>query len=530
MENRAADEACVSCGKRGAESRCEQCGVAKAPGGYLIERVVAETTHARLYQARAPDDSKVAVKELLFALVPDAQAIESFERESALLRTLDHPQIPNFIDSFREGEGTGVRLYLVQEFVDGLSLAARIDQERLSESQAIRIARDILRILSYLHGLSPRVIHRDVKPANIIQRPNGTLVLVDFDAARDLERSVTHRATVVGTFGYMPPEQLGGTVDVTADLYALGATLVHVLSRRPPSELFVAGEGFNLRDHINASEGFIAWLEKLCAVNRADRYQSAQDALRELEIALYPAPVVQKGNGKLALFVGLGVLAIAVALVAVGVGVWNRLPSFSFTTSFNAAAPPPVEAPPVVFTPEPEPIAEVDLPEPAPEPISKETVKRVERPAPPSPPPPPATRAERVQQVGTSFGKQPLEQGSFDVGATYLLGDVSAPTIQFKKMLIGRPNAKAVVPVALRGKVLMSADAVQTQVRWTASGDGVRRVTGAQSGYPAAERDLTIIVPVDLYTSSFELEFKADGQAYKQIMTVDLVEHTIVRR
>ena len=112
-------------------------------------------------------------------------------------------------------------------------------------------------------------MHRDVKPANVLRRPDGTLALVDFGAARAVE-GVTHGATLVGTFGYMPPEQLGGTVDATADLYALGATLVHLVGRKAPEDIL--GPDLELRlDHLNVSPGFRAFLSRLTARKRTSR-------------------------------------------------------------------------------------------------------------------------------------------------------------------------------------------------------------------------------------------------------------------
>jgi len=195
----------------------------------------------------------VALKELVFALVPTAQQLDAFEREARLLGSVSHPQIPRLIDSFREGDGPFLRLYLAQELVDGEPLSSRIG---IDEAEARVIARQLLNILRYLHERG--IVHRDVKPANVLRRPDGSLALVDFGAARAVE-GVTHGATLVGTFGYMPPEQLGGTVDATADLYALGATLVHLLGRQAPADIL--GPDLELRlDHLNVSPGFRAFL------------------------------------------------------------------------------------------------------------------------------------------------------------------------------------------------------------------------------------------------------------------------------
>src|SRR5262249_36626588 len=147
------------------------------------------------------------------------------------------------------------------------------------ETEARRIARQLLGILRYLHERG--IVHRDVKPANVLRRPDGTLVLVDFGAARAVA-GVTHGATLVGTFGYMPPEQLGGTVDATADLYALGATLVHLVGRKAPEEIL--GPDLELRlDHLHVSPGFRAFLARMTARRRTARPPSTVEALLALD-------------------------------------------------------------------------------------------------------------------------------------------------------------------------------------------------------------------------------------------------------
>src|SRR5438552_2737622 len=142
-----------------------------------------------------------------------------------------------------------------------------------------------LRVLSMLAQSPHGRTYRDVEPGTILRRRDGTLALVDFGAARAVE-GVTHGATLVGTFGYMPPEQLGGTVDATADLYALGATLVHLVGRKAPEDIL--GPDLELRlDHLNVSPGFRAFLSRLTARKRTSRPASALEALLALE---RPAP------------------------------------------------------------------------------------------------------------------------------------------------------------------------------------------------------------------------------------------------
>ena len=277
------NSACVSCHSAVDGTRCSHCGAAQVAGGYRAVRIIAQTAHSRMYLAEDESGRRVALKELMFALVPGVEQIAAFEREAAVLRDLRHSQIPAFIRAFTEGSGVGTRLYLAQEFIDGESLQQRVARQRLTEDEAWNLAEQALDVLHHLHTRQPRLVHRDVKPANLILREHGPMALVDFGAVRDLARELTHGSTLVGTFGYMPPEQLGGTVDATSDLYALGATLLHGLTGVPPSDLLV--DGMELKfDHAltGVSDELRAFLKKLAAPRRSERFPSADEALQAL--------------------------------------------------------------------------------------------------------------------------------------------------------------------------------------------------------------------------------------------------------
>jgi serine/threonine-protein kinase len=247
-----------------------------------VEALLSQTLHGRVYRARAPDGTEVALKELVFALAPDAQTIDAFEREARVLAQLDHPSIPRFVGSFREGSGIHLRLYLAQELIDGEPLSGRLRRGPMPKDEVKTLARQALNVLAYLH--ERRVLHRDIKPANLIVNPDGSISLVDFGVARELIKEVTHGGTLVGTFGYMPIEQLGGTVDARSDLYALGATLLHCATGIQPGDLL--NEDFSL-DASRAGE-LRGWLEKMTALKREDRYASAEKALAGLDAP--PAP------------------------------------------------------------------------------------------------------------------------------------------------------------------------------------------------------------------------------------------------
>jgi len=276
---------CTGCSVEKTDApRCEHCGAAIRAGGHVILRTISQGPHGRVYEALAPNGKKVALKELIFSLVPDAATLDAFQREAELLRSVSHAQIPRLLAAFSEGVGVNTRLYLAQELVEGMSLQEAIARAPLSTLEARRLARQILRVLQVLHGRDPPVLHRDIKPANLILQPDGVMSLVDFGSARLLARGVTHGATLVGTFGYMPPEQLGGTVDASCDIYALGATLVHALTGKPPEEMTRDGFSLDVDRHLRdlADPGLKRAIRKMVAPNRADRFRSAEEALYAL--------------------------------------------------------------------------------------------------------------------------------------------------------------------------------------------------------------------------------------------------------
>jgi len=270
-------QVCVACERSVSGNRCDYCGAAHRLRGYRIQAVLAKSSRGRVYLAETPSGQRVALKELLFSQVPDFEAVEAFEREGRVLRQLEHPRIPAYVDSFVDGEGVNMRFYLAQGFVAGASLAERLHRHRFTEAEIWDIARQVLEVLVYLQRLSPQVFHRDLKPSNLLQQPDGTIVLVDFGSAR--ERGATVGGTVAGTFGYAPGEQMVGVVNATSDLYALGATLVQLLTREPPWEVLEEGLAAS---KANMSLPLRRWLSKMTAKKVGDRFASAEEALAAL--------------------------------------------------------------------------------------------------------------------------------------------------------------------------------------------------------------------------------------------------------
>lgn len=176
----------------------------------------------------------VAVKEMINT-APDPAVrqtiIQNFEREANILATLRHPAIPRIYDYFTEDD----RSYLVEEFVHGKDLEAIINETNgfLPEDQVLTWAIELCDVLSFLHKHKPDpIIFRDIKPSNIMIDTTGDVILVDFGIARTFQ--IGQRGTMIGTEGYSPPEQYRGEASPSADLYALGATIHHALTRRDP--------------------------------------------------------------------------------------------------------------------------------------------------------------------------------------------------------------------------------------------------------------------------------------------------------
>lgn len=263
----------------------------------LIEELGGGQTATFLARERDTGE-RVVVKWLDVRQSDEWKAIDLFEREVEVLRGLDHPAIPRLVDAFVEDEdGQTARLYLVQECVEGTDLARAVDDGyRVDEDEARQMARELLGVLGYLHSQDPPVVHRDVKPANIVRGEDGRLHLVDFGA---VGRFVSNKggSTVIGTAGYVPTEQLAGRAEPASDLYALGATLVFMLSRRPPSELPLERMRLRFREATNVSEDFAQFIDGLLAPSAADRPQNAARALELLDAPSPTLPVPWSGSG-----------------------------------------------------------------------------------------------------------------------------------------------------------------------------------------------------------------------------------------
>ncbi|MBW4493748.1 MAG: serine/threonine protein kinase [Oscillatoria princeps RMCB-10] len=231
---------------------------------------------------------KQAIVKLL-AFSPEMQwdEFKLFEREAQVLQNLDHPRIPKYRDYFSIDKDAGEGLCwfgLVQDFIAGKSLQQMLDEgERFTETQVRSIATQVLDILIQLHGLNPPVLHRDIKPSNLILGADEQVYLVDFGAVSDPTAVEGATFTVVGTAGYAPLEQFWGKAVPASDLYALGATLIHLLTGISPSDLPQSNLRIQFQDRVSLDARFCRWIESLTEPDLNCRFSSAAQGLEALK-------------------------------------------------------------------------------------------------------------------------------------------------------------------------------------------------------------------------------------------------------
>jgi serine/threonine protein kinase len=205
---------------------------------YLILGMLGAGGMSSVYKGRDlhfPNVTKlVAIKEMVNLIADQTMydmVVRNFEREADLLATLSHPAIPTIYDNFTHKN----RSYLVMEYIDGQDLEAVVAEveDFLSDEKVVSWAIEICDVMHYLHHHQPNpIIFRDIKPSNIMIDQHEHIRLIDFGIARHFQPG--EKGTMIGTEGYSPPEQYRGEASPTGDVYALGATMHHLLTKRDP--------------------------------------------------------------------------------------------------------------------------------------------------------------------------------------------------------------------------------------------------------------------------------------------------------
>jgi serine/threonine protein kinase len=254
----------------------------------IVQQLGKRTGRETLLARDLSTEKLVVIKLLKFNSEFEWDDLKLFEREAQTLQDLSHPQIPQYLDFFEFEVPQYKGFALVQTYLEAKSLEQHRESGRtFAEDEVKQIAEQLLEILSYLHDRHPPVIHRDLKPSNILLGDRsahsvGKIYLVDFGSVQNMAAMEGGTFTVVGTYGYMPPEQFGGRTVPASDLYSLGATLIYLLTGQHPADLPQKNLQIDIAKVAKLSPNFGKWLEAMLEPSLDRRFSSSQSALKVL--------------------------------------------------------------------------------------------------------------------------------------------------------------------------------------------------------------------------------------------------------
>ncbi|MFC1852274.1 serine/threonine protein kinase [candidate division CSSED10-310 bacterium] len=253
---------------------------------YQIKQILGQGSFGATYlvQDLKNENQLVAMKRFYPEKGVEWKGFELFEREAQVLRSLQHHGIPGIHNYFQGEKDNQLSMYLVMDYIPGKSLATLIDEKAsLDQFEIIQLMLELLNILHYLHSRIPPLFHRDLKPANIIIRPDGSPALVDFGAVRSVFKQPDEKgSTIVGTYGYMPFEQYMGQACPASDLYSLGATMLHLMTNRPPADFIDEQGKIIVPDELPGGDHLREILVTLLRHEVSERFQSALEVRQAL--------------------------------------------------------------------------------------------------------------------------------------------------------------------------------------------------------------------------------------------------------
>lgn len=240
----------------------------------------------------------------------DEIVVNSLLAEANLMKRLDHPALPRIVDIIDDG----ITIYIIMDYIEGESLDKILEaQGPQPEELVIEWGRQLCDVLSYLHSQKPPIIYRDMKPANVMLKPEGNVKIIDFGIAREYKEQKLSDTTVLGTKGYAPPEQYSGQTDARSDIFALGMTMHHLLTGVDPR----GGDAYAPVRMWNPelSEGIELIIDKCVQPAAENRYQNCAELSFDLEHPeLITKGYKQKQKNKLALFIASAVLTAVFSL------------------------------------------------------------------------------------------------------------------------------------------------------------------------------------------------------------------------
>lgn len=282
------------------------------PGYYRIDRPLGRGGQGQTFVATDTRSAEsMVVKVFRLAGIDGWKRFELFERECAVLRSLKHPSIPRYVEHGGDEEA-GV-FYLVMQRARGETLQSMIDGgKRFSDAELESILDGLLKALEYLHALNPPVIHRDLKPGNVVLSEDGHVWLVDFGSVRDVCVD-SRQSTVVGTYGYMAPEQLRGQSSPASDFYGLGATLAAAATGADAAKLPTEGLEVELAEVIKPGRlrDLLQWMLKAVPQQRPGSVQELRRSTLSTQLAQGPAPPARTTQASAATVARTGGRAVA---------------------------------------------------------------------------------------------------------------------------------------------------------------------------------------------------------------------------
>ena len=252
-------------------------------GKYKILNVIGKGGMSVVYLAMNERANKQwAIKEVRKDGVQNFEVVkQNLIVETDLLKRLNHPHLPSIIDVI-DGDGT---FLIVMDYIEGNPLSKAIKNSGAqNQDDVIEWAKQLCDVLGYLHSRKPPIIYRDMKPSNVMLKPDGNVMLIDFGTAREFKSTSVADTTCLGTQGYAAPEQFGGhgQTDARTDIYCLGATMYHLITGHnpalPPYEMYPIRQWNPM-----LSSGLEEIILKCTQKNPDDRYQSCAELLYALD-------------------------------------------------------------------------------------------------------------------------------------------------------------------------------------------------------------------------------------------------------
>ena len=303
-------------------------------GKYRVLRKCGQGGMSVVYMAINERANKTwAIKEIRKDGTQDYEVVkQGLIVETDLLKRLNHPHLPSIVDVI-DGDGS---FLIVMDFIEGNTLSDILKESGAqSQENVIDWAKQLCDVLGYLHSRNPAIIYRDMKPSNVMLKPDGNVVLFDFGTAREYKSQNLEDTVCLGTRGYAAPEQYGGhgQTDARTDIYCLGATMYHLLTGHNPGE--PPYEMYPIR-HWNPalSAGLEAIILKCTQKNPIDRYQSCAELLYALDHYWETDTAYRKSQ--ISKFMKFSITAALAITFAAASGIFFGMESHTTNTSYDA--------------------------------------------------------------------------------------------------------------------------------------------------------------------------------------------------